>query len=65
MLDGKRYYAAFPDEYPVTLPPMVVTRELLDALNALEMQLRQKIELFGGTATPNSRPAPSPRKLAL
>jgi len=65
MLDGKRYYAAFPDEYRVTQPPMLVSRELLDALNSLEMQLRQKIELFGGTATPNLQPAPSPRKLAL
>jgi len=50
MLDGKRYYAAFPDEYPVTRPPMVVSRKLLDALSALEIQLRQKIELFGETA---------------
>jgi len=65
MLDGKCYYAAFPDEYPVTRPPMLVSRELLDALKSLEIQLRQKIELFGGTATPNSQPAPSPRKLAL
>jgi hypothetical protein len=56
MLDGKRYYAAFPDEYRVTQPPMLVSRALIDALNALEMQLWQKIELFGGTTTPNSRP---------
>jgi len=65
MLDGKRYYTAFPDEYPFTRPPILVSRELLDALNALEMQLRQKIEQFGGRASPSTQPAPSPRKLAL
>jgi len=65
MLDGKRYYAAFPDESPYTRPPILVSRELLDALNALEKQFRQKIEQFGGRVTPNTQAAPSSRRPAL
>ncbi len=57
MLDGKRYYAAFPDENPEIRPPM---HGLLDALKKLEKEFRQHIEQFRnpalrGTTGQNSR----------
>jgi len=41
MLDDKRYYSAFPDENPA-----IRLRGLLDALERLEKEFRQKIEHF-------------------
>jgi hypothetical protein len=43
MLDGERYFAAFPDENPVMRLRM---RGLLDALEKLEKEFRQHIEQF-------------------
>jgi hypothetical protein len=43
MLDGKRYYATFPDEIPGTRPRI---QGLLDALQKLEKEFRQHIEQF-------------------
>jgi hypothetical protein len=43
MLDGKRYYAAFPDENPEIQPRM---RNLCDLLKKLEKEFRQHIEEF-------------------
>jgi hypothetical protein len=43
MLDGKRYYAAFPDEDP-ELQPRV--RAVLDALGKLNKAFRQHFEAF-------------------
>jgi hypothetical protein len=45
MLDGKRYFGAFPDE-DSSRPRMLVSQELLDALAALENEFRQQIEKF-------------------
>jgi hypothetical protein len=42
MLDGKRYYAAFPDENPERPIP----RALLNALEKLEAQFRKHIKEF-------------------
>jgi hypothetical protein len=42
MLDGKRYYAAFPDENPERPTP----RALLNALEQLEAQFRKHIKEF-------------------
>jgi len=43
MLDGKRYYAAFPDDDPA-LPPRV--RAVLDALRKLDKAFRLHFEAF-------------------
>jgi hypothetical protein len=43
MLDGKRYYAVFPDEDPVLRPRI---RAVLDALGNLDKALRQHLEAF-------------------
>ena len=43
MLDGKRYYAAFPDENPEIRLRM---RTLFDLLKKLEKEFRQHIEQF-------------------
>jgi len=41
MLDGKRYYAEFPDEDPAGRKPVLVySRSLMVALRALEKELR-------------------------
>jgi hypothetical protein len=40
MLDGKRYYAHFPDEYPGNNPIFLRTSALITALRALEKELR-------------------------
>ena len=41
MLDGKRYYAVFPDEDPANVKPtLVYSRSLLATLRALEKELR-------------------------
>ena len=42
MLDGKRYYRAFPDENPERPNP----RALLDALEELQAQFRKHIKQF-------------------
>ncbi|HJX83819.1 MAG TPA: hypothetical protein VJ723_05710 [Candidatus Angelobacter sp.] len=42
MLDGKRYYRAFPDENPERPNP----RALLDALEELQVQFRKHIRQF-------------------
>jgi hypothetical protein len=47
MLDGKRYYTAFPDENPKR--PRI--QGLLDALERLEKEFRQHIEQFRVEAT--------------
>jgi hypothetical protein len=41
MLDGKRYYAVFPDEGPVLRPRI---RAVLDALGNLDKAFRQHLE---------------------
>jgi hypothetical protein len=46
MLDGKRYYAAFPDENPERPIP----RALLNALEKLEAQFRKHIKEFRAKA---------------
>jgi hypothetical protein len=43
MLDGKRYYAHFPDEYPGNNPILLRTSALITALRALEKELRPLI----------------------
>jgi hypothetical protein len=43
MLDGKRYYAAFPDEDAELRPRM---RAVLDALGKLDKAFRQHFEAF-------------------
>ena len=43
MLDGKRYYAAFPDEDPELRPRI---RAVLDALGNLNKAFRQHLEAF-------------------
>jgi len=43
MLDGKRYYAVFPDENPELRPRI---QSLLDALARLEKEFRRHIEQF-------------------
>jgi hypothetical protein len=40
MLDGKRYYAHFPDEDPANDPSLLHTPALIAALGALEKELR-------------------------
>jgi hypothetical protein len=43
MLDGKRYYAAFPDEDPELRPRV---RAVLDALANVNKAFRQHLEAF-------------------
>ena len=43
MLDGKRYYAMFPDEDPELRPQI---RAVLDALGNLDKAFRQHLEAF-------------------
>jgi hypothetical protein len=43
MLDGKRYYAVFPDEDPESRPRI---RGVLDALGNLDKAFRQHFEAF-------------------
>ena len=43
MLDGKRYYAVFPDEDPEMRPRITA---VLDALGKLQKAFRQHIEQF-------------------
>ena len=43
MLDGKRYYAMFPDEDPALRPRI---RAVLDALRNLDKAFRQHLEAF-------------------
>ena len=43
MLDGKRYYAAFPDEDPELRPRI---RAVLDGLGNLNKAFRQHLEAF-------------------
>jgi hypothetical protein len=43
MLDGKRYYAVFPDEDPELRPRI---RAVLDALGNLDKAFRQHFEAF-------------------
>ena len=43
MLDGKRYYAVFPDEDPELRPRI---RAILDALGNLDKVFRQHFEAF-------------------
>jgi hypothetical protein len=40
MLDGKKYYAAFPDEDPENKPILRCSPTLIPALRALERDLR-------------------------
>jgi hypothetical protein len=56
MLDGKRYYDAFPEE-DAARPEMLVSHELLDALAALEREFRQQIEQFRRDAVLSNEPA--------
>jgi hypothetical protein len=58
LLDGKRYYGAFPEE-DVALPTTLVSHELLDALAALEKEFRQQIEQFRRGAVLSGEPAGS------
>jgi hypothetical protein len=58
MLDGKRYYGAFPEE-DAALPATLVSHELLDALAALEREFRQQIEQFRRDALQPNEPAGS------
>jgi len=49
MLDGKRYYAAFPDENPANTKPVVHHNQtLIAALRALEKELRPYIPTSKG-----------------
>ena len=52
MLDGKRYYAVFPDEDPELRPRI---RAVLDALGNLDKVFRQHFEAF---QPKESRPGP-------
>jgi len=54
MLDGKRYYAVFPDESPEVQDRM---RNLFDLLRKLQKQLRAEIPApdHGQRATPSLR----------
>ncbi|MGD0334822.1 MAG: hypothetical protein ABSA90_16445 [Xanthobacteraceae bacterium] len=51
MLDGKRYYAAFPDENPEIRLRM---RTLFDLLKKLDKEFRQHFEQF--RVEPTTRP---------
>jgi hypothetical protein len=48
MLDGKRYYALFPDENPEMRQRM---KRLFDALQKLEKEFRRHFEHFRGETT--------------
>jgi hypothetical protein len=52
MLDGKRYYAVFPDEDPEMRPRITA---VLDALGKLQKAFRQHIEQFQVATTPRER----------
>jgi hypothetical protein len=54
MLDGKSYYAHFPDEDPANDPSLLHTPALIAALGALEKELRAFIPTRGLMI--NSRP---------
>jgi hypothetical protein len=51
MLDGKRYFAEFPDEDPESPRKLLRSPELMASLRALERELRPYLqnELTGGT----------------
>ena len=51
MLDGKRYFAEFPDEDPAIERPVLQSPELIDTLRALEKQLRSYIETETATGS--------------
>jgi hypothetical protein len=44
MLDGKRYFAEFPDEDPENQPRVLRSPELMASLKALEKQLRPYLQ---------------------
>jgi hypothetical protein len=58
MLDGKRYYAAFPDENPERPIP----RALLNALEKLEAQFRKHIKEFRASAARSSAERSRPKE---
>jgi hypothetical protein len=47
MLDGKRYFAEFPDENPENQPKLLLSPELMASLRALEKELRPYLQLAG------------------
>ena len=44
MLDGKRYFAEFPDEDPENQPKLLHSPELIASLRALEKELRPYLQ---------------------
>jgi hypothetical protein len=44
MLDGKRYFAEFPDEDPEKQPRLLRSPELMASLKALEKELRPYLQ---------------------
>jgi hypothetical protein len=44
MLDGKRYFAEFPDEDPKRQPKLLKSPELMASLRALEKELRPYLQ---------------------
>jgi hypothetical protein len=44
MLDGKRYFAEFPDEDPENQPRLLQSPELMASLRALEKELRPYLQ---------------------
>jgi hypothetical protein len=44
MLDGKRYFAEFPDEDPENPPKLLRSPELMASLRALERELRPYLQ---------------------
>jgi hypothetical protein len=44
MLDGKRYFAEFPDEDPENQPRLLRSPELMASLRALEKELRPYLQ---------------------
>jgi hypothetical protein len=44
MLDGKRYFAEFPDEDPENQPRLLRSPELMASLKALEKELRPYLQ---------------------
>jgi hypothetical protein len=55
MLDGKRYYEAFPDERPT----LASLHALLKTLEKLEKEFRRYVEQSSEGGTPRDRPEPA------
>jgi hypothetical protein len=57
MLDGKRYFAEFPDEDPVTKRLGLHSTELLRSLAALEKEFRACLQQQASTVDNDADPA--------